>query len=333
MATSADKPEDVGGLAPAASSLPVLDPALYGNLLDACPEGVVICDASAVDAPVVYVNSAFEQLTGYPSSELIGRNLRFLHGDDKEQDGLTRIRLALREHTPCHTVLRNYRKDGTLFRNEMRLVPLRDTLGKVTHYASFHRGADMRLRADKGPTEARDPALNTQTMLAYMREDKLTGLLRQAYFDEMLKRDWAVAQREGRALSLFVFDLDFYESYRDLFGRPGADQTLRRISRTIGACFRRASDMVARYDESRIAALTAGMDSEHALRHGELVLTRVRDLAIHHPRSAVSRYMTISAGVATIIPARDADSTHLIETALKALKFARDSGRNQVAAV
>jgi PAS domain S-box-containing protein len=161
-----------------------------------------------------------EQLTGYDAGSLHGRNLRFLQAEDHDQEGLARIRAALHEGTPCTTTLRNYRRDGTMFWNEVTLVPLRDPEGRVTHFASFHREGGDRLRLD--PKDARDPSMSTQTMLAYLRDDKLTGLLRRTYFEELVKRDWGLAQRESRRLSFLVFDLDCYSQYRDVFGRPGA---------------------------------------------------------------------------------------------------------------
>lgn len=322
-----------------AGAASVLDGNLFASFLDACPDGVVICDARGNDNPVVYVNRAFEQLCGYRAAELIGKNMRLLHGDDRDQEGLSRIRLALKEGVAAQTVLRNYRKDGTLFWNELRIVPMHDAAQQITHFATFHREVGERLRPDvrlpeqQQKTEPRDPALNTQTMLAYLRDDKLTGLLRRGYFDELLKRDIGVAQREKHAISLFLFDPDYFEPYRELFGRPGADQTLRRVGRTIGACFRRASDLCARFDDTRIVAVCTGMDVDHATKHGESVLARVRDLAIHHPRSAVSRFLSMSAGVATFSPDQDTTPEKLIAAAQDALQKARDEGRNRAVSV
>jgi diguanylate cyclase (GGDEF)-like protein/PAS domain S-box-containing protein len=268
------------------------------------------------------------QLTGYDAASLKGRNLRFLQAEDHDQEGLARIRAALHDGTPCQTTLRNYRRDGSMFWNEVTLVPLRDSEGRVTHVASFHREGGDRLRLD--PRDARDPSMNTQTMLAYLRDDKLTGLLRRTYFEELVKRDWGLAQRESRRLSFLVFDLDCFSQYRDVFGKPGADQSFRRIARVIAGCFRRASDLCGRFDEDQIAALTTGLDLGQASKLAEAVLARVRDLAIHHPRSSVSRYVTASAGVVSLVPPHDAMPTRAYESALRALKDAKELGKNRV---
>jgi len=306
-----------------------VDLSLLQSLVESAPDGVVICDARAADWPVLFVNPAMEQLTGYDANYIRGRNLRFLQGDDHDQEGIAKIRAALRTGASCHTSIRNYRRDGTMFWNDVTLQPLRDSKGNVTHFAGFHREVGERLPSTE-KNEKSDPLLNTQTMMAYLRDDKLTGLLRRTYFEELVKRDWGLAQRESRRLSFLVFDLDCFATYRDTFGKPGSDQSLRRISRVIGGCFRRASDLCGRFDEDQIAALTTGLDLVQASKLAEAVIGRVRDLAIHHPRSSVSRYVTASAGVVSLVPPHDAAPERLYESALKALRDAKELGRNRV---
>jgi diguanylate cyclase (GGDEF)-like protein/PAS domain S-box-containing protein len=308
-----------------------LDSHTLQTLLDVAPEGVVACDARVKDWPAVYVNRAMEELTGYMPAEIVGRNPRFLHGDDHQQQGLERIRAALKGGKPCQTLLRNYRKDGTLFWNDMRLVPIRDANDTLTHFVSFHREGYSQLRVDAPQAEQPDPLLSTQTMLAYVREDKLTGLLRHSYFEDMLKRDWGVAQRESKPITLFVFDLDYFAQYREVFGRAGADQSFRRIARVVHGCFRRASDLCGRFEDEQIVALTIGMDDGNALSFAEAILGRIRDLAIHHPRSTVLRYLTASAGVATMVPAHTASPESLLKVAMDSLRLAKERGRNRAA--
>jgi diguanylate cyclase (GGDEF)-like protein/PAS domain S-box-containing protein len=306
-----------------------VDSKLLQNLVDTAPDGVVICDARAADWPVLFVNAAMERLTGYEASFIRGRNLRFLQGEDHDQEGLAKIRTALQDGVSCHATLRNYRRDGTMFWNDVTIQPLRDSKGTVTHFAGFHREGGDRLRLSETSKET-DPALSTQTMLAYMRDDKLTGLLRRTYFEELVKRDWGLAQRESRRLSFLVFDLDCYWQYKETFGKAGSDQSFKRISRVIGGCFRRASDLCGRFDEDQIAALTTGLDLAQAAKLAEAVIGRVRDLAIHHPRSNVSRYVTCSAGVVSLVPPHDAAPERIYELTLNALKDAKELGRNRV---
>lgn len=315
------------------------DPNLLRVLFDAAPEGVMVCDARAEDFPVVYVNRAMEHLTGYSTTEFYGRNPRFLYGADREQEGSLQLRAALKDGVGCHVVIRNTRRDGTIFFNDITLVPLHDDSGALTHFASFHREGAGSLKAaltapanvagNDANKEGKD-LLNTQTMLAYVRDDKLTGLLRRSYFEDLLQRDWGLAQRESRRLTLIVFDLDFFEQYRDVFGKQGADQCFRRIARVLAGCFRRSTDLCGRMDEDQVVALTVGMDDTEASRFVDSILSRIRDLAIHHPRSSISRYVTVSAGVASMVPGPDSNKDQLIGSALGALRRAKDLGRNRV---
>ena len=305
-----------------------IDPNLLKTLVESAPEGVTLCESRSGDWQVTYVNPAMEALTGYGAEAIVGRNLRFLQAEDRDQDGLVLIRNSLRDGVSCRTTLRNYRRDGTMFWNEVSLAPLRSPDGQITHFASFHREGGV-ARLESRP-EARDPALNTQTMLAYLRDDKLTGLLRRTYFEELVKRDWGLAQRESRRLSFFVFDLDCYLQYKETFGKAGSDQSFKRISRVIAACFRRASDLCGRYDEDQIAAVTTGLDLAQASKLAEAVIGRVRDLAIHHPRSNVSRYVTASAGVISLVPPHDTAPERIYELAATALRDAKELGRNRV---
>ncbi len=95
----------------------------------ASSEGIVVTDPNRPDDPIVYVNPAFVEITGYPAAEALGRNCRFLHGEDRDQPQLRTLRAALRGGRECSVVLRNYRKDGTMFCNELSVSPVYDDGG------------------------------------------------------------------------------------------------------------------------------------------------------------------------------------------------------------
>lgn len=99
--------------------------------------GVVITDARQPDMPITYVNPAFERMTGYSSAETVGRNCRFLQGDDLAQPGLLAIKSAIASRTNGYAMLRNYRKDGSMFLNELFISPVKDAQGEVTHFVGI----------------------------------------------------------------------------------------------------------------------------------------------------------------------------------------------------
>lgn len=111
------------------ANLPLLQAAL-----ETIEDGFTISDMRQPDQPLIYANPGFEALTGYAAPEIIGQNCRFLQGPERDQNALAILRYALQQGEPCCVILRNYRKDGTPFWNELSLYPLFDQQGELTHY-------------------------------------------------------------------------------------------------------------------------------------------------------------------------------------------------------
>jgi two-component system cell cycle response regulator len=307
-----------------------IDVDFYRRLLESSPEGVVLVDARMPEHPVVYVNRGFETLTGYAAADLIGKNLRLLQADDRDQDARHRLREALGKGEPCRVLLRNYRKDGTVFWNEMTILPMRDADGRVTHFAGHHRDAGERLRID--PKLSRDSLSGAhQPTSVAIRDDRLTGLFTLPYLEELLKRDWAISQREARSIAVFAIDIDALDLYNATFGRAAGDSAIRRVAHCVSGCLRRSSDVTARIDGGSLMAFAPGLSTEQAMRMGQTMAERVRELRIHHPRSAVLRYVSVSVGVSAMIPGAKDEPTILIEKSQRHLKLAKQSGRNQAA--
>ena len=112
--------------------------------------GVVIADATQPDMPIVFVNATFEAISGYSMQETLGRNCRFLQRDDIDQPGLQTLRKALITKTNGYAVLRNYRKDGSLFYNELFISPVRNEAGLVTHFVGIQHLRDEQYRDEPG---------------------------------------------------------------------------------------------------------------------------------------------------------------------------------------
>lgn len=108
--------------------------ALRDRSINSASNGILIADARQPDQPIVYCNAAFERITGYAKSEVMGKNCRFLQGTDRDQESLTTLRQALATGEECRVELRNYRKDGTFFWNELYIAPVRDDQGNLTHF-------------------------------------------------------------------------------------------------------------------------------------------------------------------------------------------------------
>lgn len=117
---------------------------LRERAMQAVSQGIVITDANEPDNPIVYANPSFLQLTGYESGEVIGRNCRFLQGEGSDKAAVARIREAIRDGRFCKEELRNYRKDGTPFWNELSIAPVKDDNGKLTHFVGVQTDVTQR---------------------------------------------------------------------------------------------------------------------------------------------------------------------------------------------
>ena len=107
---------------------------LRNRALEAAGNGIIIADALRQDMPIIYSNSAFSKITGYEQSEIVGKNCRFLQNDDRDQEAIIHISKAIQEGEACRVTLRNYRKDGSLFWNELSITPLYDEDKLLTHF-------------------------------------------------------------------------------------------------------------------------------------------------------------------------------------------------------
>ena len=292
----------------------------WRRVVESSPEGIVICDAAAPDHPVLFVNAAFCQLCGYPATALLGTNLRILQGTDRDQEARTRLAEAVQKGEPARVMLRNYRMDGSLFWNETVIQPVRSRDGALTHFIGYHRDASERLKnADRSPTG----------LPSWMREDRLTALHSRAYFTELLRRDWLVAQRDSHAIGLTLFDIDDLGAYNEKFDRSAGDACIRRVARVIGASYRRGGDLVGRWDGGTFAVLTQGEAADRAAQYARVVAQRVRDLLMHHPKGN-GRYVTVSAGVASLVPPRSLPLDALLNACQVALRKAKQNGKDGI---
>lgn len=118
--------------------------------------GITISDVRLPDQPLIYVNAAFERLTGYTPEEVLGKNCRFLQGPDRSQPPLIDLRAAVKAGKDCLVVLQNYRKDGTPFWNELILSPVLDDAGTLTHFIGVQTDITRRKQAEEALQQAHD---------------------------------------------------------------------------------------------------------------------------------------------------------------------------------
>jgi len=202
------------------------------RIFDSVSNGITISAAGVPGLPLTYVNPAFERMTGYSATEVCGRNCSFLQGTDTDQPALPMIRKALHETTDLRVVLRNYRKDGTLFWNELYLSPIRDLSGKLTHFVGIQNDVTLQMEA-------------TQQLQHLASHDALTGLANRALLMAQLAQSLHRAQRSGTTVAVLYFDLDNFKLVNDTFGHDAGDRLLMVVADRLRS-LARSGETVAR---------------------------------------------------------------------------------------
>jgi diguanylate cyclase (GGDEF)-like protein len=161
------------------------------------------------------------------------------------------------------------------------------------------------------------------------RFDGLTGIPNRREFDARLDAEWRRMGREGKPLALIIGDVDHFKQYNDTYGHQAGDECLVKVAKAIHGAARRPTDLAARYGGEEFALILADTDGKGAAFVAQTVCDLVRRLEVPHCNSSASEHVTLSLGVAVVLPGAGAGPKSLIEMADKALYNAKESGRNR----
>lgn len=159
--------------------------------------------------------------------------------------------------------------------------------------------------------------------------DALTGIANRHHFEEILEREWRRAAREARFLSLIMINLDFFKAFKDTYGLQRGDYCLREVAKALSAAVKRCGDVVARYGGEEFVTLLPDTNRSGAIVVAEAMRLNVADVNISYANSPIGDRVTISLGVATLIPERNSTPQALIAEAQKMLSVAKEEGSDR----
>jgi diguanylate cyclase (GGDEF)-like protein len=190
----------------------------------------------------------------------------------------------------------------------------------------------MRLKEEMERRKAREQQLaqaNTQ-LERLASSDGLTGLANRRHFDDALEHEWKRALRVETSLALIMLDVDFFKLYNDTYGHQSGDECLKQIAGVLATAVHRTEDLPARYGGEEFALILPNTNLAGALYVAEQLRASVEALRLPHRASQIADHVTVSFGVAAMIPTLDSTSTELLTLADQGLYRAKQTGRNRV---
>lgn len=279
---------------------------LLATAVDDAADQVLITDASGV---IVYVNNAFEILTGYKADEVIGKTPAVLQSGAHDAQFYQQLWDTVQSGSVFSQTFIDRKKDGHLYQTEQSITPVFDEDGSISHFVSTGKDVTARRKLEE--------QLRTMSIT-----DDLTGLSNRRHFEQQLQHELDRAQRYDHPLSLILFDIDHFKDINDQFGHEGGDKVLKLLASRINTRLR-APDLFARWGGEEFAIIAVDTPLGGGAEFAELLREMISEIEFF-PNYQV----TASFGVvyADEIETRQ----ELFNRADHALYEAKQSGRNCV---
>ncbi|MGO4478623.1 diguanylate cyclase [Massilia sp. 2TAF26] len=277
-------------------------------IVDSMDQGLLIVERCG---RIQYANPACDRYLGHAADELVGRSLAELLAQQESYPDDCAAMEAV-GHGTREVLIRH--RDGGLRAMDLTMTPMHAADGlfvALLHDITHHKQSE--------------DALQRAAML-----DPLTRIANRRHFDSFLEREWQRAIRNAQPLSLVVLDVDHFKLYNDTLGHAAGDVCLQKVAQALQAHALRPTDLAARYGGEEFVLLFAETPQEAAARLAEAIRTTVEALQLPNPRSPTSPWITVSVGVATIVPTQLDQIGQLFVCADRAMYAAKGGGRNRV---
>ena len=307
----------------------MLDIRIYQEAVMQSSSGIAIADMRADDFPLIFINPAFEKMTGYSESEAIGRNCRYLQHPELNQPERVLLRQAIQNKQACTVRIKNYKKNGEMFWNQLQISPIFDSRNILAYYIGVQTNISAQVKLEQLLLEEKHrlEMINAELEIR-AGKDSLTNLYNRRALDEKLESYIAIAKNNGNSVNMFFIDIDFFKKYNDTYGHQAGDQALRMVADALQQLCQRPADFVARYGGEEMAFVSLGMSGSDIQNLAGSLCQKIRTLNIPHLHG-INGILTISIGCTSVFPSKSGDSATLISKADQAVYQAKSEGRNR----
>jgi diguanylate cyclase (GGDEF)-like protein/PAS domain S-box-containing protein len=286
---------------------------LRERALHAASNGIVITRCDGHDNQIEYVNPGFERITGYSAAESIGKDPRFMSAPGMDASEHAQLREAVAARRPTNVVLRNLRKNGELFWNDLSITPVQDEHGIVTHFIGVINDVTV-------------AKLRTAHLEHEVNHDALTGLANRNLLWDRLEQALHLAQRQKSLVATVLVDLDNFKTINDTYGHEAGDVVLKVIARRLQASVR-DSDTVARMSGDEFVLVLVNQPS---LRFTLRMVERLRQ-SFAIPVSFAGQEIPVGGSIGvSLYPHDGATAAELVRSADVAMYHSKSNGRNDV---
>lgn len=272
------------------------------------------------DSVVVYASPSHQSIMDR-DSYLGNTPYEYIHPDDlpKAVEATNRLKQL---KLPVTIELRWKHKNGNWINLDIRCQPVLDEQGQFIQTVVVSRDITERKLVEDKLSEAHERFKRLSTI------DGLTQIANRRFFDETFERELQSAKRHRTPLTLILFDIDFFKAYNDTYGHQGGDACLKQISHAIQQQISNPQHLFARYGGEEFVLILPGVPEEEGGLMGEVIRKTVENLHIPHESSAVSKVVTVSVGLISLVPREDQTREEIFQLVDKALYHAKNNGRN-----
>jgi diguanylate cyclase (GGDEF)-like protein/PAS domain S-box-containing protein len=325
----------------------------FQEIVENTQDMVIVTEAGDIDAPIgpkiIYVNKAFERITGYREEDVIGETPRILQGALTDAEATGRIHKALQEGVPVSETLLNYDAKGRPYWIDLSIIPLVNKYGSITHFAAIERDvSEQKFRQEQleksnsdlkalkrkleelveSKTQDLKRAKSKLEKIAFF--DHLTNIPNRRFFIDQANKLLNFCQRRETFVAIGLIDIDDFKILNDRYGHDSGDAAFIALSNVLAGLFR-ADDAYCRYGGEEFAFVIAVTQPDDAQVFADRLLNSVRGISVQvgsENDNAAQVSLTVSVGIKLILPDRDTDLEKELKDADNALYKAKRSGKD-----